>query len=448
MLRINNSISSCIKKASSILNWFQTEKKVDEIISSNEIDSGFSELQKLKLELRKDPNVLGLLIEKIDKISEKVYLMKEDTKDDLLTKSKYMRKLWAYCEFIYIFYYLKENWAKTVVEKNENTKKEILMIWQTHYRKEIDDPLMINKTIESQKLIEVFIEYFLEDGLTVWNEGVTMDIKWLKNPVKMQHSWDWLYLWNVLSFLEKTWNIKVNFIDFEVIIDITNKDDKKKIDEFAKSLSEIEFIWKPYRKADNYKIFYWLLTIKYFINKYFKKDNDLKYLFWVEHVLKNKQRRKFINMETPILIEKNLTKYTTKEDLDNMNIWFNAIKTIDDICYFIIDELKTDEERIEFVHKIEENPENILDIFMEFFPEWNTEEHKYYLWFLEQIYWKRELEVIKNIDKRIPKNQKEVPIIFWAWHLKNWKRSIEKHNKENPDNHYSLRTIDLSKIIE
>ena len=102
MLRINNSISSCIKKASSILNWFQTEKKVDEIISSNEIDSGFSELQKLKLELRKDPNVLGLLIEKIDKISEKVYLMKEDTKDDLLTKSKYMRKLWAYCEFIYI----------------------------------------------------------------------------------------------------------------------------------------------------------------------------------------------------------------------------------------------------------------------------------------------------------------------------------------------------------
>ena len=270
----------------------------------------------------------------------------------------------------------------------------------------------------------------------------------IKKSVKMQHSWDWLYLWNVLSFLEKTWNIKVNFIDFEVIIDITNKDDKKKIDEFAKSLSEIEFIWKPYRKADNYKIFYWLLTIKYFINKYFKKDNDLKYLFWVEHVLKNKQRRKFINMETPILIEKNLTKDTTKEDLDNMNIWFNAVKTIDDIYYFIIDELKTDEERIEFVHKIEENPENILDIFMEFFPEWNTEEHKYYLWFLEQICWKRELEVIKNIDKRIPKNQKEVPIIFWAWHLKNWKRSIEKHNKENPDNHYSLRTIDLSKIIE
>ena len=372
--------------------------------------------------------------------------MKENTKDDLLIKSKYMRKLWAYYEFLCIFDYLKENWAKTVVEKNENTKKEVLMIWQTHYRSEIDSAQMINQVIESQKLIGVFIEYFLEDGLTIWNESVFMDVKWIKNPIKIHHSWDRVYLWNVLSFLEKTWNIKVNFIDSETIIDITNKDDKEKIDKFAKSLSEIEFIWKPYKKADNYKMFYWLLTIKYFINKFFKKDNDLKYLFWSEYVLKNKQRRKFINMETPVSID--LTEDTTKEDLDNVNIWVSGDKILNDIYYFIIDELKTDEEIIEFNHKIEENPENALDIFMEFFPEWDTEEHKYYLWFLEQIYWKRELEVIKNIDKRIPKNQKEVPIIFWVWHLKNWKRSIEKHNKENPENHYSLRTIDLSKIIE
>lgn len=57
----------------------------------------------------------------------------------------------------------------------------------------------------------------------------------------------------------------------------------------------------------------------------------------------------------------------------------------------------------------------------------------------------RETIIIENIEKLFPKDQKQIPIIFWYNHNKNWEKIIKKHNEENPENQYSLKIIDFWK---
>lgn len=59
------------------------------------------------------------------------------------------------------------------------------------------------------------------------------------------------------------------------------------------------------------------------------------------------------------------------------------------------------------------------------------------------IFTYREEKSIENIEKYFPKNQKQIPIIFWAWHNKNWKKIVEEHNEKNKENHYSLKIINF-----
>lgn len=447
-----SSLSKPLEEVETMGKLSEITEKINNIVSLEEIDFCFWEMAKLKIELRKNHDLINLITEKIIKVYEKVKLIKDTNQ-----RFKYIYKIVSYYDFVQYFNYLKENEPKTIVEENENTKREILMIWQMHYRDDFWNDLETFEMIQkSQKLIEIFVEYFLEEWLKIWNEWLSTDIEWVEKFVRMKHSWDAAYFSNLILFLKANWKIEIDFCDSKHTFNITNKEDKQKIDKFSEMLSEIEFIWKSYKKENDYKTFYRILSLKYLINKYFKNQRDLLYTFGAERMLKNKGRRKFINMESSAIVKKEQLKYISNiKDLENKNVAYTFNEEIIEILKLIDKNLINYDDEIhnKFIKDIASWGSNLYNYLKEFLDNYNGEKNEIYYSILEKFkklmftaFWKREKAVIENIEKRIPDTQKKVPIIFWAWHLNNWEHWINKHNKENPNNNYSLKTIDLSGI--
>lgn len=202
-------------------------------------------------------------------------------------------------------------------------------------------------------------------------------------------------------------------------------------EEIKKDLEENFFAnWFEYFLGNN---------LEKLFEKYFIEDNIL-----LEEFNKlNKIKNNYIDLKRDFISEEEIKNYEEIEKIQKKILKINY-------DFYFSDLLKiSKDENSDFKEKIEKLILN-LDFKIEGFKKdfWNLGFINFFEFILKEIYnylvfTYRETNTIENIEKYFPKNQKQIPIIFWSWHNENWKKIVEKHNEKNPKNHYSLKIIDF-----
>lgn len=270
-------------------------EKISKIISISEVQKEIWELQRLKRTLKYNKENFKIFEEKLKTLYDKSIDISEKELQELF-------KLDYFCRF-YKKVKSQIRKIKTEIRKNKNTKREILIIWQIHFTKNWKWNVFAEM---SQKYIDIFLEYFLDDNLVIWNE-----LSWTKNIFDFRKNIEN----NLQNYLKNKW-----YIEFENDnIIVSWKENVRKIDKYFENLEMITFFGKQYFKKDDENFFKKLCIYKFYINTF--KDKTpwiLSEINYENFKFMNLWKKEFINIEAeenPIYLDLyNFLKYN-KENI-------------------------------------------------------------------------------------------------------------------------------------
>lgn len=396
----------------------------------NKIDNNFEIMYSLLNLEEKNFNIEDFrknlkLFEDFLKINENIIKKHPKKQNEFEKKIKNLK------EFNDMYTFLENEKEKVLIPKDKDTKKEILLIWQTHNIKltHWDDLEIFNKVTKSQKLIHIYLKYFQKNLNQIWLENKDNS---LNNN-------------SILSLAINDLFFKVWFYDIEGNLkkEIKNYDNiikELKIREENKHKTKTRYLlWKELDwfsieqdylleilEKQSWKNIEDLLIFQWFENWLIFTENNKNFI-WLENELDNdiQKRDDYENKLWDHILE----KYPKEDDTNDIfNYFSNNIYNI-------------------FWKWTEKDKKNFIDNFLNKYDKLDKNKAKeiiesiFYYW-----YTKREDYVLENIEKNFSKEKETIPLVYWSSHIKTFEERIKVWNKKNPDKKYSYKVIDLSKF--